>query len=338
MNAPRVTVFIPVHNRAHLVGRAIESVLSQSFREFEVLLIDDGSTDNSVAVIESIGDPRVRLLRNEGNIGIARTRQRGLDEARGTYLAVLDSDDAAAPRRLGRQVAFLDAHPEVATVGGWTREFDSSDKVRGGIKLLPLVPAELKARLLFRTCHHHSSTMSRLSALREFGYDPAFPVSSDYDLFSRMAGKYQLANLPHVLFYRRIHDGRVTRERAAEVRRMNMIVAARQLKALGLPADDATLSRHISLARLKKERIAPDRAFLEEAASWFDQIERANRERQIYDPRALESTLGQLWAVACLHARKILGVSALSIFMSSPLRAAVPSSLAENLRAALAWR
>ena len=338
MNGPRVTVFIPVHNRAHLVGRAIDSILSQSFSDFEILLIDDGSTDASAATIRGFADPRVRLLQNETNLGIARTRQRGIEEARGTYLAVLDSDDEAAPRRLERQVAFLDAHSEVATVGGWAREYDEAGRPKSGIKILPLVPAELKTRLLFRTCHHHSSTMSRLSVLREFGYDPSFAVSSDYDLFSRIARHHQLANLPRIFLHRRVHGGRVTQERAAEVRRMNMIVAARQLEALGLPTDEATVSRHINLARLKKEGIAPDREFLEQASTWLETIAEANRDRRIYDQKALASTLGQLWAVACFHARKEMGTAALGRFLSSPLRSALPASVGANIAAALGWR
>ena len=338
MNSPRVTAFIPVHNRAHLVGRAIESLLSQSFRDFEILLIDDGSTDDSVAVIRSFGDPRIRLLQNDTNIGISRTRQRGIEEARGTYLAVLDSDDEAAPRRLERQVAFLDAHDEIATVGGWAREFDEAGRPKSGMKVLPLVPDELKARLLFRTCHHHSSTMSRLSVLREFGYDPHFAVSSDYDLFSRIATRHQLANLPRVFLHRRVHGGRVTRERAAEVRRMNMTVAARQLQALGLPADEATVSRHISLARLKKEGISPDRDFLDQASHWLERIAEANRERRIYNQRALNAILAQFWAVACLHARKQMGTAAVGRFLSSPLRSALPATLGANVAAALGWR
>jgi glycosyltransferase involved in cell wall biosynthesis len=335
---PRVTVFIPVYNRARLVGAAIESVLRQDFTDFELLLIDDGSTDDSVAVISSYRDPRIRLLRNDRNRGISATRQRGLEEARGTYLAVLDSDDRATPRRLEREVAFLDSHPAVATVGGWASEFDEAGRASRTVKLLPLVSSELEARLLFRTCHHHSATMSRLSVLREFGYDPAFPLVEDYDLFSRIAARHRLANLPHVLVHRRLHAGRITRERAAEVRRLNIVVAGRRLAALGLPSDEATVSRHIGLARLKKEKITPDRAMLAEAEAWFARILQANRDKGLYDQRALAATLGQLWAIACFHARQEIGVPTLSRFLRSPLAHSLPGSFAANLGAALGRR
>lgn len=333
---PRATVFMPVHNRARLIGRAVTSVLRQSFGDFELLLIDDGSSDDSVRVIRRFSDPRIRLLQNGENLGIARTRQRGLEEARGTFIALLDSDDAMPPRRLEQQVRFLHAHPHVATVGGWAREFDAAGKLRRSVKVLPLVPGELKARLLFRTCFHNSSTMSRLSVLREFGYDPAFPVSSDYEMFSRVAHDWKLANLPRVFLHRGVHEGRVTVERAAEVRRMNMTIAARQLQALGLPTDQATVEHHVLVARLKKQGIHPDEAFLDRTAAWFERIEEANREAGVYEPAALSATLAQLWAIACLRARRRIGRHALSYFWSSRLRSSVASGLRANIAAALA--
>jgi glycosyltransferase involved in cell wall biosynthesis len=333
--APLVTVFMPVHNRAHLLGRAIESILAQSFRELEMLIIDDGSTDGSVAAVRRYSDPRIRLLENGQNLGIARTRQRGLDEARGAYLAVLDSDDQAAPRRLERQVAFLDSNPSVATLGGWARALDTQGRVHGSIKPLPLASAELKARLLFRTCHHHSSVMGRVSVLREFGYDPRFDVSSDYDLFARIAQHHELANIPRVLLHRGLHAGRVTTARSAEVKRMNMIVAARQLEALGLPSDEPTVARHVGIARLKKEGTSPDEAWLAETARWFDRLIDANERARIYEPSALKGVLAQLWAVACIHARERIGITAVRALFDSPLCASLPISAARNLAAAL---
>ena len=115
---PRVSVFIPVYNREAYVGAAIESVLRQSFQDFEILLIDDGSTDLSVEVLRSYDDRRIRVVRNERNLGQPETRNRGLALARGQYVAMLDSDDVARPDRLSRQVAFLDRHQDCVEVGG----------------------------------------------------------------------------------------------------------------------------------------------------------------------------------------------------------------------------
>ncbi|MBW2258128.1 MAG: glycosyltransferase family 2 protein, partial [Deltaproteobacteria bacterium] len=113
-SAPKVSVVIPVYNRERYIGQAIDSILSQSFRDFELIVVDDGSSDGTPAVVERCGDPRVRLVRHETNQGIPRTRNRGLLEARGEYVAWLDSDDVALPQRLRVQVDVLDRSPGIA--------------------------------------------------------------------------------------------------------------------------------------------------------------------------------------------------------------------------------
>src|SRR5215831_6951377 len=100
---PRVSVIIPVYNRAKYVGEAINSILTQSFTNFELLLIDDGSTDESVEIMRSYTDPRIRLVCNERNLGIPKTRNKAIQLARGDYIAILDSDDAALADRLAKQ-------------------------------------------------------------------------------------------------------------------------------------------------------------------------------------------------------------------------------------------
>ena len=117
--SPKVTAVIPVYNREKYLRGAIESILAQTFTDFELLVIDDGSTDGSREAIRSYHDPRIRLMCNETNQGIPKTRNRGIQFARGEYLAFLDSDDWAYPERLAKQVAFLDSHPDYAAVGAW---------------------------------------------------------------------------------------------------------------------------------------------------------------------------------------------------------------------------
>jgi len=334
--APRVTVFIPAHNRAMLVGRAIESVLGQSFQDFEILLVDDGSTDGTPEVIRGYDDPRIRLLVNERNLGIPATRNRGIEHARGEYFATLDSDDEAPVRRLQRQVAFLDRSPRVAMVGGWAIEMDEAGRGLGRLKMLPLSPAELKARLLFRTCHHHSSTMGRTALLREYRYSEAFQVSEDFDLFQRLSERHLLANLPRVFLRRRIHAGRITAARAAQVREMNSRIIARQLDRLGMSYSPEDLHRHFLLLRLKKERITPDREFLEWLAGWLDGLQAANRSSAVYDQRALRGMLGQVWFIACLKAERKIGPSAWRRLGESGLRSGLGSSLSGNIAFAFA--
>ena len=140
---PKVTVVIPVYNREKYVCEAIESVLDQTFADFELLVIDDGSTDRSREAVQSYHDPRIRLMSNEKNEGIPKTRNKGIGLARGEYLAFLDSDDRAYPERLAKQVAFLDRHPDYAAVGAWIDWMDEEGRPLGRIKRKAVSPDEI---------------------------------------------------------------------------------------------------------------------------------------------------------------------------------------------------
>ena len=311
MSGPTVTVFIAVFNRAQLLREAIDSVLRQTFTDFELLVIDDGSNDDSVAVIKSYTDRRLRLVCNDGNAGIPITRQRGLDLARGRYFAVLDSDDLAPPGRLARQVAYLDRRLEIAIVGGWTRKLRRDGRgLRFGVQTLPLRPDELHARLLFRTCHRHSTIAGRTSIMRDYGYSSEFPVAEDFDLFSRVAERHRLANLPVVLSHRRDHPGRITHEQADLVRAMNLKIVARQLDGLRIPYSRDELDLHYLLARIDKEAIVPDRRLLDRAADWFNRLADANRSARIYQPKALAKVISRMWIKVCRRSIPAIGYPA----------------------------
>ena len=143
---PQVTVFIPVYNRRAFIGPAIESMLAQTFEDFELLIVDDGSTDGGLEIMRSYEDPRVRVVANERNQGIPKTRNRGLELARGEYIALLDSDDVSVPDRLARQVEFLDRNPLYAEVGAWSQAMDESGTPLRSVKIQPTHPEEVRAR------------------------------------------------------------------------------------------------------------------------------------------------------------------------------------------------
>jgi len=330
--SPKVTVFVPVYNRVRYVGAAIESVLAQSFTDFELLVVDDGSTDGSADTVRRFADPRIRLVANDGNQGIPYTRNRGLELARGAYIAMLDSDDVAAPRRLERQVAFLDRHPDVATLGGWVEKFDGSGRrIKRLVK--PLVPDELKAWLLFRCCHANTTMMGRTAVLRECGYRAEFPVSEDFDLSVRLAAAgHRAANLPRTLTFMREHGGRITGERADQVRATKLDIAGRQLAALGAAHEPADLDRHFLLMRGKQRGAAPDLAFLDWAEDWLAAILAANRSVRLYSERGLANVFGQVWLHSCWQAAPRIGRGrALARLSRSPLRVGVASTLVDNV-------
>jgi glycosyltransferase involved in cell wall biosynthesis len=276
--APRVTVFVPVWNRAHVLRECLQSVLAQSYADFELLVIDDGSTDGSAEVARAQGDPRIRVVVQERNQGIPATRNHGLRLARGEYLAVVDSDDVSDPRRLALQVAWLDAHPGVAALGSWALRTDASGRKLEAPLLRPTEPRVLRARVLFASCFKSPTVTARTAVMRSHGYREELVLASDIDLWARISRDHELANLP--LFLVRYRAGGVSHKSDAPRREMRRKIAASLLEELGVAASAGDLEGHVQLRNLAGFR--PDAAFLDWCEAWLARLQQRNAEIHCY--------------------------------------------------------
>lgn len=328
---PKVTVFIPVHNRERYVRVAINSVLAQTFEDFELVVVDDGSTDRTAEVLAAYSDPRLRVLHNPANLGIPASRNRGLEAARGEYIALLDSDDHAYPDRLERQVAFLDDRPEITQVGSWCSFMDSAGTMLDKVRRQPLAPADIDAHLLFHCPIINRTVMARTEALRELGYDTAFPRCQDYDMHSRLAiAGHSLANMPDILVCGREHPGRFTGQTADMGRDRKIAVYRRMLARIDIAANAGELGRHHALTR-PADRPVGVAEFLEWTEAWLWRIKQANRAKPVYPEPALSRALGAIWALNCWHARRELGRRRmLARLGGSPLARGIPGNF--NIR------
>ena len=210
---------MPVYNGERFLRDSVESILGQTFTDFEFLILDDGSTDSTWEILQRYAekDTRIVLIRNERNIGLTKSLNKGLNLARGEYLARQDADDISLPQRLELQVKFLAAHPEVSLVGTGMKIIDEN----GNILRLQQPPADhesITAELLLKNhAIGHSTVIARLSALKEFGgYDERFPFAQDYDLWWRLSRKKKIANLPEILVRWRDAPGNISRESRKE--------------------------------------------------------------------------------------------------------------------------
>lgn len=305
---PTLSVCIPAYNRQHVIRQAIESVLSQDFTDFELIILDDGSTDDTLTEVAQITDPRIRIERNGQNLGIPASRQNCLNLARGKYLAWLDSDDIMAPKRLSRQVNWLDRHPETASLGGWVKTFHD-DNAPGKLLIKPLTHAHLAAWLLFRCCHANTSLMARTAVMKQFGFRQAFPVSEDYDLSVRLSSVHKVANLPFVLTHQRQHSHRTTNLNADRNFPIKSLLAKTQFDQLGLKADEDDLTLHYALTRLTKDDVIAE-DFVTRSSKWLSNIAAANEISRVYDADALADVLKIIWTQACLKIRQAKGAYA----------------------------
>ncbi len=210
---PRVTVLLPVHDGADYLGEAIASVLEQTYADFELLVVDDGSSDASADVAASFRDPRIRVLRNESNLGLVPTLNRGLAEAHGEIVARLDHDDVALPRRLELQVAALDREPGVGVVGTWLELVDERGARIGAIesRIDDRVSFVFWALVGYILISHPAAAYRRALALEVGGYTADAWPAEDKDLWNRflLAGA-DARIVPERLVRYRVHSGQIS--------------------------------------------------------------------------------------------------------------------------------
>ena len=228
---PRVTVLLPVYNGATTIDAAVQSILCQTFSDFELLVVDDGSTDDTPARLAAHKDERLRVLRTE-NRGLGAALKYGVEESRGELIARMDADDISAPNRLEREIAALDAHPEIGVVHARIHFMDRRarplDERRESVRLADAGdnPTIHRWRLLWRNTVVHSTVLMRRQVLidaRENYIEGA--VSEDYDLWSRLLFHTSFLRLTEPLLWHRVHPDSVTAKRGED--HVNAIATSR---------------------------------------------------------------------------------------------------------------
>jgi glycosyltransferase involved in cell wall biosynthesis len=298
---PSVTVLMPVRDNAPFLRAAMESILSQSMRNFELLVIDDGSSDDSVAVAKSFHDSRVRVLRNGRNIGIAATLNRGLETARGGYVARMDGDDISLPRRLERQVAFLDGNPEVGICGTWAEYFGRG---RPFTVRYPVGAGCVAASMIFSNPLAHGSVMIRSGFLKEHGlkFDEEVGAAQDFDLWSRCRAHFALDNLPEVLLRYRQHDTSVTASRSGASRKRLLKVLKDGLEELGIRCSTKELLFH---AEVGNGSGMHGREEVLGAGRWLERLGEANEGKNVYTGRGFDQAAGRVWFRLCRNSSQL---------------------------------
>lgn len=195
MSDPKLTVLMPVYNAASFLREAIESILQQAFRDFEFLIIDDGSTDESIAIVQSYNDPRIRFIRNETNVGIAATLNRGIELAACELIARMDADDISYPTRLQKQYDYMMRDATCALLSTWCRVVTAAGK---HVRQERYTSRFFYYNLTFECWIYHPTVMFRKKAVKEVGMY-SMPYSEDYDLFWKLAQKFRMANLSEIL-------------------------------------------------------------------------------------------------------------------------------------------
>lgn len=239
---PKLSVILPVFNAQSFILDAVNSILVQTFRDFELILVDDASSDDTTLLLSSISDPRVRVIRHEVNRGLVNSLNDGLLVASGEYVARMDHDDFALPTRLKRQVDFLDHNPSIAVVGTGYRLIDSQGRI-GLAYRPPISHAEIAWAMAFVCPIAHPTVMMRRSVIEAAGgYSEEASYAEDYDLWERLIHHQRFANIPDPLLLLRKHGGNMTTTWSGKHLSAATTTSARHIEyLLGEKADEAVV-------------------------------------------------------------------------------------------------
>ena len=310
MQNPAVTVLMPVHNGERYLKEAIGSILAQGFTDFELLIIDDGSTDRSRQIVESFSDPRIVLVANAENRGTVHVLNQGIALARGRYIARMDADDISLPERLERQVRFMDEHPEVG-VSGTGMRLIKNGRLRN-TRTHATSDEELKIQLLISPCFFHPTVIIRAELAQAHPYPDNLVYTQDYNYWTHLAPLTRFANLSEVLLYFREHEGQISSKKAdLQVSNSRALRAKYLMRLVSTPSADQ-LAIHHAVAENRQD------IDLERAKSWLETLVETNDAARMFDTEIFRKEMARRWWHCCKKNRKY-GKKVASIYASSSL-------------------
>jgi glycosyltransferase involved in cell wall biosynthesis len=292
---PVVSVVMPVFNAGEFLAEAVVSILGQTMKDFELLLIDDASTDETPRIAAGLRDERIRYLRNNTNRGVAASLNRGLDEARGEFIARMDGDDISRPERLERQVSFLRSRPGLGICGSWIRCFGLG---RPFTYRYPTGEGCVAATLLFANPMAHGSVMMRASTIRRerLRYDETALAAQDFVLWRSCRDRVAMDNIPAVLLDYRRHGASVSVRSSGFSRGRLLALLAAGLEEMEVPCEGEALLFHAEVGNGSGMR-SPEE--LLRARKWLARLIFANAGRGTYDRDGLAAATARIWFNVC---------------------------------------
>jgi glycosyltransferase involved in cell wall biosynthesis len=294
-----ISVLMPVFNTERYLKMAIDSILSQTYKDFEFVIINDGSTDSSEEIILSYNDSRIKYYKNAENIGIVATRNKGIDLCSGRFIAILDSDDIALPERLQKQWDFLNANPELVMLGGAMELIDSENQHIGIVRADS--PSHLiKTKLFFENRFVHSTVFIRRSILAEFRYSADYKFyAEDYFLWSQIVFKYPVANLPEVFVKYRVHQQSMSIRTKNMEKQRNAImkIHAYHLNKLDIYPSTEELNLHYKLLYNPGNILLFNKNERKNMTVWVEKMLSQNKVLQVYDNEYFLAQLKSRWSL-----------------------------------------
>ena len=312
---PELSIIMPLYNTANYVAQAIQSLLSQTYTNFELIIVDDASTDQSLEIVKSFNDTRIKILTNEKNEGIVFSRNRGLQIAKGKFLAPFDSDDIAMPEKFEKQIIFLKKHPDFGLIGSWVKIIDEYGTLNKRKWELSASAERIPSILLFRNYFVQSSVVLRREAAPENGYAIGNDIVEDYLMWVDVAEKYKVWNFPEYLVKYRIHPKSATGSDVIRLQQKDKIVFQIIYNKLGILIDNQLAE---ILLKIKSDKDIQSLRELKDIDNFLLLILKKNARLGIFNQKELKKEVFNRWMKSCYKARH-LKTGMLKILLTSHL-------------------
>lgn len=311
MSDPIISVVMSVYNGEKYLKEAIDSILSQSYTDFEFLIVDDGSTDKSLEIISSYEDKRILLIKNVINLGLAKSLNSGIKHARGKYIARMDADDIALPSRLDKQFSFMEKNDNIDICGSWVQIIGQS---KGIVWKYPVESDDIKIQLLFNSAFAHPTVFFRKNSFLDRGllYDESIKSAQDYELWNRVAKCCEMKNIPEVLLHYRLHQDQVGKQYKSSQIDTAKNVRVKLLRELGLDVTNEDYEVHSKLAYFQNLKC-------EVASAWLVKLIEANKTTNYCGEKVFNNSIIERYWNTCSHNLKFLDGS-FRIFLNTPIQ------------------
>jgi glycosyltransferase involved in cell wall biosynthesis len=295
-----VTVLMPTYNSEKYLGEAIESILKQSHEDYEFIILDDGSTDNSYQIAKSYQDDRILLIRHKENKGLVATLNEGIKKARGKYIVRMDADDISMSDRIMTQIKYMENNQDIGVCGTWVRVVGKE----GSTWKYPLDHESIATQLFFESALAHPSVCIRKSVLinNQITYNSQYEYAEDYKLWIELSRVTKLANIPQALLEYRTHPAQIGSDKSQEQLEINETIKLEQLHRLMGSVSKKDQKIHLKATSWYKNASKQDIADIGE---WYHKLFRANLTNKIYRQSILTSIIADHWLALCYLAKPL---------------------------------
>lgn len=315
MSKLSLSIIIPAFNAERYISQSIQSVLNQTYNNFELIIINDGSTDNTRVIIESFDDERIKYFENEKNQGIVYSRNKGLRIAKGDYIGMLDADDIAYPEKFETQINFLEKNGDFGMIGSWARFIDENGKHMPGGWKLKAKPEMIPSLMLFKNYFLQSAVLYRKECITKFTFKEGFDILEDYLIWLEIIKKFKVWNLQEYLLDYRIHSGGITKTHQEEKVEKEKKVFRIQLLEMGIDTTEQEIELHLLIRDDSKITKIKTLKLIEK---WLIKINDHNLKTEIYNHKMLTRVIFNRWLKVCFKA-KYLHIKMIYTLLSSEI-------------------